>query len=78
MIACKGMALVLAIMSALKPYHYNQPLTYLLIGSFTPGLNQVIMGFTKPLCILLGHYGWANMGCVHPSYKIDLHGHKRQ
>ena len=35
------------------------------------------MGFTKPLCILLGHYGSAIMGCASP-YDIGLHGFKGQ
>ena len=39
-----------------RPYHYKQPLTYLLIGSYNliPRFNQAIMGFTRPLWILLG------------------------
>ena len=45
-----------------RPYHYKQPLTYLLIGSLIPRFNQAIMGFTRPLWILLGHYGSAIMG----------------
>ena len=44
-----------------RSYHYKQPLTYLLIGSW---VNQAIMGFTGPLWILLGHYGSAIMGCA--------------
>ena len=49
------------------PYHYKQPLTYLLIGSrlsLDSWVNQAIMGFTRPLWILLGHYGSAIMGCA--------------
>ena len=30
----------------------------------TPGFNQAVVGFTKPLWILLGHYGSAIMGCA--------------
>ena len=51
--------------------HYGclkQPFTYSFIGScslvLTLGFNQAIMGFTRPLWILLGHYGSAIMGCV--------------
>ena len=48
-------------------YHYKQPLTYLLIGSrlnLDYWVNQAIMGFTRPLQDLLGHYGSAIMGCT--------------
>ena len=65
MIACSGMALVLArgrrprvIMAARRslprPYHYKQPLTYFtnwLLGlTLTPGLTRLLWD-------LLGHYG---------------------
>ena len=43
-----------------RPYHYKQPLTYL----FTSWFSQAIMGFTRPLWILLGHYGPAIIGCT--------------
>ena len=39
-------------------------------------VNQAIMGFTRPLWILLDHYGSAIMGCA--SQVIGLHGDKGQ
>ena len=44
------------------PRPCKQLLTYLLTGSYllnldTCGFNQAIMGFTRLLWILLGHYG---------------------
>ena len=50
-----------------RPYHYKQTLTYLLKASklnLDSWVNQAIMGFTRPLWILLGHYGSAIMGCA--------------
>ena len=36
-----------------RPYHYKQPLTYLLLEvTLAPGFNQAIMGFTRPLWIM--------------------------
>ena len=51
-----------------RTYHYRQPLTNLLITASRLKLdslvNQAIMGFTRPLWILLGHYGSAIIGCA--------------
>ena len=68
-------AIVAARMSIPRPYHYKQPLfiNWLLGLTLTPGTTQPIMGFTRPLCILLGHYGSAIMGCtLHLSYNKHL------
>ena len=57
MIASSGMALVLAQGQPLWPI-----INLLLDLTLLPRFNQAIMGFTRPLWILLGHYGSAIMG----------------
>ena len=54
-------------------------LFYWLLGfTLTSGFNQAIMGFTRPLWILLGHYGSGIMGCtvLYLSLSIGVHKHK--
>ena len=51
----------------------NLFINWLLGLTLIPRFNQAIKGFTRPLWTLLGHYGWA---MLHPSYSIDLLGHK--
>ena len=80
MIACRGMALALPEGShnghyvCLKVNIWAIPLqatinlciNWLLDFTLIPRFNQAIMGFTRPLWDLLGHYGSAIMGCASP------------
>ena len=41
-------------------------INWLLVLIMTPGFNRVILGFTRPVWILLGLYGSVIMGCASP------------